>query len=266
MASGDLALNVQQKLMSSRPTDLDKMIPVNHIYRIMMDTSSLEGDDVPQRTREFVQICVSRFLSQVVSGAVKKCKREGRKAITADDLVWSLSHSPLACYADAARDCTHRYRALEANEKLSKRQPTGSNSLLVFNQAMPLSTMHDLSQFSIANKPQTSRNASALRSAAQARAIWQKARLQQLGDAPQPAPAPTPDASAGGVTVGNAESDDELFALAEHAEWEHNNIHLEEWHELPLFPSLTAGRCTHCASPSSTKKRKACNRDHSFAA
>jgi nuclear transcription Y subunit beta len=259
MASEDTALDVQssvQKLMSSKRSGLDKMIPAHHIHRIMQEACILEGDDVPKRTREFVQICVSRFLSQVVSEALKKCRREDRKAITADDLVWSLSHSSLACYADTARDYTHRYRALEANEKLSKR--LDSQSLLVFTQATPLATKHDLSEFSFSNKPQTSRNASALRSAAQARDIWQKATaLRQTGDARRPAPAPrSVDAAAGGVTVGNAESDDELFALAEHAAWEHKNINVEEWHELPLFPSLTAGPCTHRSPSPPAKKHK----------
>lgn len=257
MAFGDPALDVE-KLLSSRRADIDKMIPASHIHRIMKD-ASFEGDDVPKHTREFVQICVSRFLSQVVSEALKKCRREDRKAITADDLVWSLMHSPLACYADTARDYTHRYRALEANEKLSKRQPAGNKALLMFTQAAPLATQHDLCGVSIANKPQTSRNASALRSAAQARDIWQKANLRQLGDVRRPAVAPT------SVDQGTPESDDELFALAEHAAWEHKNINVEEWHELPLFPSLTAGRCTQRASSPPTKKHKTSPQDQSFA-
>ena len=56
--------------------------------------------------------------------ALKKCERENRKAITADDVLWCLMQSgpKLDDYSEAARNLKRQHRAIEAHDKLLKRQ------------------------------------------------------------------------------------------------------------------------------------------------
>ena len=59
------------------------------------------------------------FLRQ---SALKKCDRENRKSITADDLIWAIKQSPeFNHYTECVRSYTHRYRAIEATTRLTKR-------------------------------------------------------------------------------------------------------------------------------------------------
>lgn len=59
----------------------------------------------------------------MLQGALRKCDREKRKCITADDLIWTLkTSSDYSHYTEVVRAYTQRYRAAEATERLSKRQ------------------------------------------------------------------------------------------------------------------------------------------------
>jgi len=56
-------------------------------------------------------------------GALKKCDRENRKSITADDLIWTLKQSSeLNHYTDVVRNFTKKHRTIEATSRLSKRE------------------------------------------------------------------------------------------------------------------------------------------------
>jgi regulatory protein YycH of two-component signal transduction system YycFG len=59
------------------------------------------------------------FLRQ---SALEKCDRENRKSITADDLIWAIKQSSeFNHYTECVRSYTHRYRAIEATTRLTKR-------------------------------------------------------------------------------------------------------------------------------------------------
>eukprot|EP00802_Teleaulax_amphioxeia_P018872 Tamp_19083.p1 GENE.Tamp_19083~~Tamp_19083.p1 ORF type:complete len:296 (+),score=42.69 Tamp_19083:318-1205(+) len=148
------------------------MIPIGNVDRIMKEALSKDCN-LPPSSTAFVQACLSKFITRLTTGALAKCGRENRKSITADDLVWALKLSSEFChYAPIARAYTQRHRAIEATSRLSKRQ--GDQSLN-FNPTLPIfaAAPHLTSGSAMPEHLQTSKNASAIRSAARAYATVQ---------------------------------------------------------------------------------------------
>jgi len=50
--------------------------------------------------KEFVQKCVSEFISFITSEASQKCAREKRKTVNGSDLIWALSILGVFRYVD----------------------------------------------------------------------------------------------------------------------------------------------------------------------
>ncbi|EKX52359.1 hypothetical protein GUITHDRAFT_65525 [Guillardia theta CCMP2712] len=66
------------------------MLPSANVQRVMREVIPVNGK-IAQDAKDFVQICVSEFITQVTAEAHEKCKREDRKAITGDDILWSIN-------------------------------------------------------------------------------------------------------------------------------------------------------------------------------
>jgi histone H3/H4 len=152
------------------------MIPISNIQRIMKE-AMFQDCKLPKDAMEFVQACLSKFIThitmvilcvcvcaracaivpklhevpeRILSGsciqvtnpyvaqsllcclfslalflrqsALEKCDRESRKSITADDLIWAIKQSSeFNHYTECVRSYTHRYRAIEATTRLTKR-------------------------------------------------------------------------------------------------------------------------------------------------
>lgn len=96
------------------------MLPSTHIERIMSEAWQCKP---PAATTKFLQACLSKFITQLTMGSLEKCNREGRKSITADDLLWTLKQSPdFGHYTVFTRAYIQKYRENEANSRLCKRQ------------------------------------------------------------------------------------------------------------------------------------------------
>ena len=84
--------------------------------------------------------------SYLNQGALKKCDRENRKSINADDLIWALGQSEFSHYTDVVRSYTQKYRTIEATTKLRKREEGrvaegGTHKHTNLVQMTPLSTL-----------------------------------------------------------------------------------------------------------------------------
>ncbi|WOL03167.1 nuclear transcription factor Y subunit B-4 isoform X1 [Canna indica] len=67
----------------------DRCLPIANIGRIMRKAVP-ENGKIAKDAKESVQECVSEFISFVTSEASDKCRREKRKTINGDDLLWAM--------------------------------------------------------------------------------------------------------------------------------------------------------------------------------
>ncbi|PKA58952.1 Nuclear transcription factor Y subunit B [Apostasia shenzhenica] len=87
----------------------DRFLPIVGIGRIMRKAIP-ENGKIAREAKEFVQECVTEFISFITSEAVDKCQKEERKTITGDDLVWALSSLGFEEYVEPLKLYLQLYR------------------------------------------------------------------------------------------------------------------------------------------------------------
>ncbi|KAK6126038.1 hypothetical protein DH2020_040152 [Rehmannia glutinosa] len=87
----------------------DRFLPIANISRIMKKGLPANGK-VAKDAKETVQECVSEFISFITSEASDKCKREKRKTINGDDLLWAMATLGFEDYIDPLKVYLARYR------------------------------------------------------------------------------------------------------------------------------------------------------------
>ncbi|KAK1392643.1 CCAAT-box binding factor HAP3 [Heracleum sosnowskyi] len=123
MSSGDgSAESGNQSPPSFR--EQDGFLPIANISRIMKKGIPQNGK-IAKDSKEFVQECVSEFVSFITSEASNKCKKEKRKTINGDDLLWAMSLLGFEHYIDHLRGYLLRYR--EGDGKGSTKGAGGSS-------------------------------------------------------------------------------------------------------------------------------------------
>lgn len=80
-----------QLLSTADSPERAQMIPKASVERIV--TTHLRSK-VAAGTAEFLQTVTSNFLHYITMSALDKCRRERRKSINADDLLWAIQQSP----------------------------------------------------------------------------------------------------------------------------------------------------------------------------
>ncbi len=91
------------------------------VLRIMRE-SQPEDVHFDQPVKERVQECVAAFVLHVTEEACEKCEREGRKAITGDDILWSVEWLGFAGYAAPLRTFLRKHRSIECEDRMRKRR------------------------------------------------------------------------------------------------------------------------------------------------
>jgi len=67
----------------------DQWLPVANVARIMK-TAIPQQAKITKEAKEFMQECVSEFISFVTSEAVKVCQQEKRKTLNGQDLLFAM--------------------------------------------------------------------------------------------------------------------------------------------------------------------------------
>ncbi|KAJ8429437.1 hypothetical protein Cgig2_021089 [Carnegiea gigantea] len=100
-------------------------IPVSNVIKIMRQ--GLPSDArITDDAKEAVQQCVSRFISLVTHEANERCRREHRRTVMADDLIWAMKELGLTNYPDLLSMYLRKYREMEAINSGRPCKETGS--------------------------------------------------------------------------------------------------------------------------------------------
>nr|ACG25418.1 nuclear transcription factor Y subunit B-3 [Zea mays] len=86
----------------------DMFLPITNITRIMKKAVPANAK-ITKDAKEIMQYCVSEFIFFVTSEAREKSKKEERKRINVDDLLWSVDTAGFE-YVELLRICLQKYR------------------------------------------------------------------------------------------------------------------------------------------------------------
>ncbi len=98
-----------------------QLLPRALIVKIVSEVLA-EDILIEPSVRGYLQTCVSRFILHLTAEACTKCEREGRKAITGDDILWSVDRLGFKEYEAPLRTFLRKHRAIEAEDRIRKRQ------------------------------------------------------------------------------------------------------------------------------------------------
>ncbi|EFJ25388.1 CCAAT-box binding factor HAP3 [Selaginella moellendorffii] len=102
----------------------ERFLPIANVSRIMKKV--LPGNaKISKDAKETVQECVSEFISFITGEASDKCKREKRKTINGDDLLWAMGTLGFEDYIDPLKLYLQRYRETEGEKANVKQQGGG---------------------------------------------------------------------------------------------------------------------------------------------
>lgn len=96
----------------------DRFLPIANIMRIMRKVLP-KNSKISKDAKECVQECVSEFISFITSEASEKCKREKRKTINGDDILFAMASLGFDNYVEPMRIYLTKYR----DHQLAKRGP-----------------------------------------------------------------------------------------------------------------------------------------------
>ncbi|XP_039059129.1 nuclear transcription factor Y subunit B-8-like [Hibiscus syriacus] len=100
----------------SNMREQDRYLPIANISRIMKKALPANGK-IAKDAKETVQECVSEFISFITSEASDKCRREKRKTVNGDDLLWAMATLGFEDYIDPLKIYLSRYREMEGDAK-----------------------------------------------------------------------------------------------------------------------------------------------------
>ncbi|PKA66598.1 Nuclear transcription factor Y subunit B-3 [Apostasia shenzhenica] len=101
--------------------DPDRFLPIANVSRIMK-RSLPSNAKVSKEAKETVQECVSEFISFITGEASDKCRREKRKTINGDDLLWAMETLGFDSYVVPLKSYLNRCRASEGERNFAARQ------------------------------------------------------------------------------------------------------------------------------------------------
>lgn len=89
--------------------DEDTCIPINKLLRIMRRALPPQGR-ISNDAKEAMQMCVNEFIGLITDEANEKCKKESRKTVTAEDIIWAMDWLGFDDYVQPLIDYLKRYR------------------------------------------------------------------------------------------------------------------------------------------------------------
>ncbi|CAK9148871.1 unnamed protein product [Ilex paraguariensis] len=108
---------------SRRPmNEQDQFMPIANVIRIMrrlLPPHAKIADDA----KETIQQCVSEYISFITAEANDRCRREQRKTITAEDVLWAMSKLGFDNYMQPLTLYLNRYRQYESERTSVRGEP-----------------------------------------------------------------------------------------------------------------------------------------------
>ena len=98
-----------------------QLLPSSLILKIVSEVLA-EDILIDPSVRDYLQTCVGRFILHLTAEACTKCEREGRKAISGDDILWSVDRLGFKEYEAPLRTFLRKHRAIECEDRMRKRQ------------------------------------------------------------------------------------------------------------------------------------------------
>ncbi|XP_047312916.1 nuclear transcription factor Y subunit B-3-like [Impatiens glandulifera] len=102
-----MAKRIQTSLEGSDEHD-GGFLPIANVGRIMKKSIPSNGK-ISKEAKETVKECVSEFISFITGEASDKCRREKRKTINADDLLWAMTTLGFENYVDPLKIYLNKY-------------------------------------------------------------------------------------------------------------------------------------------------------------
>lgn len=115
----------QSPLFDAEPSlkDADRLLPIANVSRLMKRSLPTNAK-ISKEAKEAVQECVSEFISFITGEASDKCRREKRKTVNGEDLLWAMTTLgfenyvyPLELYLNKYKDCVHEGEVVEEKKK-----------------------------------------------------------------------------------------------------------------------------------------------------
>ncbi|KAK1385646.1 nuclear transcription factor Y subunit B-5-like [Heracleum sosnowskyi] len=94
----------------------DQLLPIANVGRIMKKILPANAK-IAKEGKETMQECVSEFISFVTGEASDKCRKERRKTVNGDDIVWAIDRLGFDNYAQPLKRYLDRYREAEGDQR-----------------------------------------------------------------------------------------------------------------------------------------------------
>lgn len=94
----------------------DQLLPIANVGRIMKKILPANAK-IAKEGKETMQECVSEFISFVTGEASDKCRKERRKTVNGDDIVWAIDRLGFDNYAQPLKRYLDRYREVEGDHR-----------------------------------------------------------------------------------------------------------------------------------------------------
>ncbi|KAL8100357.1 hypothetical protein AgCh_032565 [Apium graveolens] len=94
----------------------DQLLPIANVGRIMKKILPANAK-IAKEGKETMQECVSEFISFVTGEASDKCRKERRKTVNGDDIVWAIDRLGFDNYAQPLKRYLDRYREAEGDHR-----------------------------------------------------------------------------------------------------------------------------------------------------
>ncbi|GMN33531.1 hypothetical protein TIFTF001_004219 [Ficus carica] len=104
----------------------ERLLPIANVSRIMKK-SLPSNAKISKEAKETVQECVSEFISFITGEASDKCKREKRKTVNGDDLLWAMITLGFENYVGPLKAYLNKYREVEGEKNFMARQEDHEN-------------------------------------------------------------------------------------------------------------------------------------------
>ncbi|KAK4360449.1 hypothetical protein RND71_019401 [Anisodus tanguticus] len=100
----------------------DLHLPVANVTRIMRRKLPQHAR-VTDNTKEAVQKLMTRYIHNITKKANERCKREQRRTVTAEDVLWAMNKIGLTNYVGPLTLYLHKYREQDAEGSLNTHMP-----------------------------------------------------------------------------------------------------------------------------------------------
>ncbi|KAJ0988587.1 hypothetical protein J5N97_006943 [Dioscorea zingiberensis] len=108
----------QSPLSDAEPPakDAERFLPIANVCRIMKRSLPANAK-ISKEAKEAVQECVSEFINFITGEASDKCRREKRKTVNGEDLLWAMTTLGFENYVSPLKIYLNKYKESDDGEE-----------------------------------------------------------------------------------------------------------------------------------------------------